>query len=45
LKIGRIILAALGILIVGIAGYLLMVDVPIKQTEISKEIPHDQFSQ
>ncbi len=45
MKIGRIIFAVLAVLLVGAFGYLLIVDVPIKQTEVSKEIPRDQFSQ
>ncbi|MGB4057931.1 MAG: hypothetical protein WBK77_07590 [Alphaproteobacteria bacterium] len=45
MKIGKILLAAIALLAIGGAGFLFLVDVPVAQTEISREIPHDQFSQ
>jgi hypothetical protein len=45
MKIGKILLGALAVLLVGGGAYLLIVDVPVVQTDVSQEIPHEKFSQ
>ena len=41
MKIGKIILAVLVLAVLGAFTALLFIDVPVKQTEVSKEIPYD----
>lgn len=48
MKIGKVILGFIGLIAVAMVagfGYFAIADVPVAQTEISKEIPHDRFSQ
>jgi hypothetical protein len=45
MKIGKILLALVGLALIGGFAFLAIVDVPVTQTEISKEIPHEKFSQ
>ncbi len=44
MKIGKLILGAIALLLIGSVTYLLIADVPVKQTEVSKEIPHDSLA-
>ncbi|MBP7721692.1 MAG: hypothetical protein KA155_04055 [Alphaproteobacteria bacterium] len=45
MKIGKLFLALLVILLIGGFAALIIIDVPVKQTEISREIPHDSFTE
>jgi hypothetical protein len=45
MKIGKLVLGAIAVLLIGGFAYLLIVDVPVKQTDVSREIPHDRFAQ
>jgi hypothetical protein len=45
MKIGKLLLALLTILLIGGFAALIIIDVPIQQTEISREIPHDSFTE
>jgi hypothetical protein len=45
MKIGKLFLALLAILLIGGFAALIIIDVPVKQTEISREIPHDSFTE
>ena len=45
MKIGKLVLGAIALLLIGGFGYLVFTDVPVKQTDVSKEIPHDSLAQ
>ncbi len=44
MKIGKIIIGLTALLFLGVAGFLLFADIPIAQTDISRDIPHDRFA-
>ncbi len=44
MKIGKLLLTLLALILVGGFVALIVIDVPITQTEVSREIPHDSFT-
>lgn len=45
MKIVIFVVATFGLLLLGGFVYLIFADVPVQQTEITKELPHDTFAQ
>ena len=45
MKIGKLFLALLALLLIGGFAALIIIDVPVKQTEISREIPQGSFTE
>lgn len=45
MKFGIIALAVILLILVGGFGYFAFVDIPVPQTEVSQEIPHDRLAQ